>query len=184
MKKGIWFVYIPAILLVIVSISHQVLSEDVSQLSDFEKLAHINKLFTKYDKENGKAPYVTVQEAFRNKDDKNTLLVDARTEAEMEVSMLPNAISRDTFELEHKKHRDKKIIVYCTIGARSGGFVKKLRAKDFEAFNLKGGILLWAHAGKSFIDNMKKETKTAHVYGYRWNLLPKGYTAVTRPAAK
>jgi hypothetical protein len=67
------------------------------------------------------------------------------------------------------------IVVYCTIGVRSGRYTKKLIRKGFDAHNLAGGVLAWAHSGGEFVDLKGNRTDTVHVYGEEWDLLPPGY---------
>lgn len=103
------------------------------------------------------------------------LLVDVRTEAEQQVSMLPGAIDVKTFEAMPKAARQNAVI-YCTIGLRSGAYVAKLAEQGIEAKNLAGGLLSWAHAG-GLLQRDDKVVKKAHVYGRRWRLLPEPYEA-------
>ena len=73
--------------------------------------------------------------------------------------------------------KNKKIVLYCTIGNRSGRYAKKLRQQKIESYNLVGGILAWAWDEGQLIDSQGL-TKRVHVYGARWNLLPNSYEAV------
>jgi rhodanese-related sulfurtransferase len=104
------------------------------------------------------------------------LLVDVREPAEREVSMLPGAITREAFEADREAFRGKVVIVYCTIGARSGLYAKGLRAEGFDARNLPGSVLAWSHAGGTFV-NAAGPTRRVHVYGPEWSLLADGYEA-------
>jgi len=92
--------------------------------------------------------------------------------------MIPGAIDEALFEERIEDYRTDAIVVYCTIGVRSGRYVKRLIKDGYDAYNLKGGILAWAHAGGRFVDKTGKETRRVHVYGKRWNLLPKGYEGI------
>jgi len=120
---------------------------------------------------------ITVKEFLALKKKGNAILVDNRSEKERNVSMIPSAISQKEFERQKENIRNKKIIVYCTVGFRSGKYSQHLFKKGFNAYNLKGGVLLWAHSNQKFT-NDNGETIRVHVYGKKWSLLPEGYQAV------
>lgn len=103
------------------------------------------------------------------------LLVDVRTEAEQQVSMLPGAIDVETYEAMAKAERQNAVI-YCTIGVRSGEYVAKLAEQGIEATNLAGGLLSWTHAGGQ-LHRGDEVVEQAHVYGRRWRLLPEPFQA-------
>ncbi|NOY70819.1 MAG: rhodanese-like domain-containing protein [Gammaproteobacteria bacterium] len=105
------------------------------------------------------------------------VLVDVREKNEIQVSIIPGALTQQQFEQNIKKYQDTIVVVYCTIGYRSGRYVNRLRKKNIDAYNLAGGVLAWAHAGQFFSHNGQK-SKKVHVYGEQWNLLPSGYEAV------
>ena len=110
------------------------------------------------------------------------VLVDVREPHERRVSMLPGAISQQDFERDSARYRSWVVVPYCTIGVRSGLYTRALRQQGFEARNLAGSALAWAHAGLLF-EADGKPTRRVHVYGADWNLLPQGYEAVlTRQA--
>jgi rhodanese-related sulfurtransferase len=102
------------------------------------------------------------------------LLVDVREPHEQAVSMLPGAISRQAFERDRERHRDRLIVTYCTIGVRSGLYARQLIEEGYSARNLAGSVLAWAHAGLPF-EAGGRSTRRVHVYGADWNLLPRGY---------
>lgn len=106
------------------------------------------------------------------------VLVDVREDSERKVSILPGAISQAEFEANKAKFMEDNVVVYCTVGLRSGLYVKRLMAEGIRASNLRGGVLSWAHAGGDFIDANRAPTKRVHVYGKEWNLLPKDYEAI------
>ncbi len=140
-----------------------------------ENLDSINRLYRLFAP---KTSEITVPELLELKKTKRVILVDNRTLEEQEISMIPGAITNTFFEEKPEDYINDTIIVYCTIGIRSGKYVKKLIKDGFDAYNLKGGVLEWAHAGERFIDKTGKETNRVHVYGKRWNLLPTGYEGV------
>lgn len=105
------------------------------------------------------------------------VLVDVREQKEIDVSIIPGAITQAEFEKNKEQYKGKLIVPYCTIGLRSTLYTNKLMKEGFKAKNLKGGVLSYAHEGKSFIKD-GKETKKVHVYGEAWNLLPKTYEGI------
>ena len=50
------------------------------------------------------------------------------------------AITQADFEKNAKEHQSKAVLVYCTVGYRSGIYAKKLRKKSW---NYQGSILDW-----------------------------------------
>lgn len=106
------------------------------------------------------------------------VLVDVREPKEQAVSMIPGAITAEAFAAAEETYRDKTVVTYCTIGARSGVFADALRKKGFDVFNLKGSLLAWTHAGLPLTDANGQDTKRVHVYGKTWDLAAEGYEAV------
>jgi rhodanese-related sulfurtransferase len=41
--------------------------------------------------------------------------------------------------------RDRPVVFYCRVGARSAMAAQALRASGFEAYTMQGGLLRWAH---------------------------------------
>lgn len=105
------------------------------------------------------------------------VIVDVRPKAERDISMIPAAISKDWFEEHRSQYRDRLVVTYCTIGARSGKYAVTLQQQGFEVVNLRGSILAWAHDSQPLIDK-DGPTKRVHVYSAAWNLLPRSYEAV------
>ncbi|VAW84576.1 hypothetical protein MNBD_GAMMA16-523 [hydrothermal vent metagenome] len=105
------------------------------------------------------------------------VLVDVREKQEIQVSIIPGALTQAQFEQQIERYRDYTIVVYCTIGYRSGRYVNRLLKQNIKAVNLAGGVLAWAHAGQVF-NKKGRVSKQVHVYGERWNLLPVDYEAV------
>ena len=105
------------------------------------------------------------------------VFVDVRSEAERNVSIIPGAIDQAEFEKNLERFRSRKIIVYCTIGFRSGVYTQKLNKKGVAAHNLVGGVLMWAYYKNKFVRG-GEPTNKVHVYGKEWNLLPQEYIAI------
>lgn len=106
------------------------------------------------------------------------VLVDVRTPEEQAVSMLPGAITAEAFAAAEGTYREKTVVTYCTIGARSGIYADELRQKGFDVCNMKGSLLAWTHAGLPLKDAEDHDTKRVHVYGKKWDLAAEGYEAV------
>ena len=145
--------------------------------NDEEKKAAIASMYSSY-KEAGfpEVKEVTV-EALRESD-AQYVVVDVRTEEERAVSMLPGAISSEVYEAAGDQYAGRPVVVYCTIGARSGEYAKSLTKAGVEAYNMPGSVLAWSHAGFPFVDPDGAETRKVHVYGAGWDLLASGYEGV------
>lgn len=122
-------------------------------------------------------PEISVAEWVARPTDRPAVLVDVREPHERLVSMLPGAITREDFERHSARYRSWLVVPYCTIGVRSGHYTRALRTQGFEARNLAGSALAWAHAGLPF-EADGKVTRRVHVYDPAWNLLPHGYVPV------
>lgn len=116
--------------------------------------------------------------------DTTLILVDAREAKEREVSMLPRALAPEEFAARYRRGFPKgaTVLVYCTIGYRSGLYAQELRKQGIAALNLEGGVLLWSHEGGEFryrdAEGRLRRTRRVHVYAPEWNLLREGYKAV------
>ena len=143
--------------------------------SDIER---IDSLYQQSKRKFAETPDISAEELLEKTKTDTVLLVDNREQEERDISMIPGAIPAQSFESDIDQYADATVIVYCTIGDRSGHYTKKLRNRGIEAYNLKGGVLAWAHAGGTFVDGDGNTTNRVHVYGAKWNLLPEGYSAV------
>lgn len=135
-------------------------------------------MFREYNEERKDAPFIDVADWPRFRSSGPVVLVDVREPEERAVSMIPEAIAREEFEHNAESYRKKKVVCYCTVGGRSGVYTEQLRGRGFDAFNLKGSVLSWAHAGGKFVDANGNETHRVHVAGPTWDLLPDGYESV------
>lgn len=107
-----------------------------------------------------------------SKKEKLTIL-DARETKEFNVSHILNAksIGYKNFNLKETiKHLDpkSKIIVYCSVGYRSGKVAEKLKQKGFEVYNLYGGIFEWLNQGHEIVGKNEKKTNKIHSYDEDW----------------
>jgi rhodanese-related sulfurtransferase len=122
--------------------------------------------------------WITMEEFNSMKDVEDWVIIDTRSEAERNVSIVSNALSVDEFEAVINTYSGRNILVYCTVGCRSGAYARTLQEKGFNAFNLWGGVLDWARSGREFVTPEGASTRTVHVFGEQWNVLPSGYQGV------
>ena len=106
-------------------------------------------------------------------------VLDTREKEEFEVSHLKDAawVGYDTFPLQNVASLDKNkpVLVYCTVGARSQEIGKKLKDAGFkEVYNLYGGLIEWANEGKPIFHG-DSTTQKVHTYSKSWGIwLTKG----------
>ena len=145
--------------------------------SDAQKLAKIETFYAKYKRSFPKVKDITAVELASRLDDDELVVVDVRTEAERAVSMIPSAITSETFEANVDDYRGKTVITYCTAGYRSGLYAEKLRNREWNVLNLAGSLLSWSHAGQPLVHD-GNPTRRVHTFGPDWDLLAQGYDAV------
>ncbi|MFD0798107.1 rhodanese-like domain-containing protein [Maribacter chungangensis] len=88
--------------------------------------------------------------AAKLREDNNAVILDVRTEEELEEGRIPNAKNIDIYlgqgfidELE-KLDKTKNYYVYCRSGNRSGQACAVMNSIGFEnAYNLAGGFMNW-----------------------------------------
>jgi rhodanese-related sulfurtransferase len=123
-------------------------------------------------------PSISLEEFLKLRAEGRCILVDARSVRERNVSIIPGAISVRELDTGSVQGQQATIVVHCTVGCRSGKTAARLRGRGLDAYNLRGGVLAWALAGRNFVTPDGAPTKRVHVYGSRWNALPPGYEAV------
>ena len=106
------------------------------------------------------------------------VLVDVREPYERAVSTLPGALSEEAFLARRAETANATVVAYCTIGYRSGMFVRSMAHLNATVYNLRGGVLGWLHAGGNLTDPTGQPSLRVHVYGSTWNLAPVRYQAV------
>lgn len=170
--RQVIFSIIPVLLLAACSAGNPEVPSDDIRWQQIETLFYEYKL-----KYFSKVPETTVDQIPNDLKNHDLIIIDVRSPEERAVSFIPGSITRE----EHENitvSKDTRIITYCTIGMRSGLYAKKLRDNGFNAYNLKGGVLAWAHQGRKFIDGNSVTLNRIHVYGQSWELVPEGYEAV------
>lgn len=105
------------------------------------------------------------------------IIVDVRAKAETDVSVIPGAITQAEFEKTAKKHQGKAVLVYCTVGYRSGIYAKKLKKNGWNAWNYKGSILDWCNHQLPVVTKNGQRTTRVHTYNSSYSLA-RGYQAV------
>lgn len=122
------------------------------------------------------APRVDVAEA-RRLIEKGAVVLDTRTREEFDVSHLAGAlrVPFGTWQflvgptLPPDLPRKTPIVVYCTIGWRSGKTVEALRAQGYDqAVNLYGGVIQWHNEGGALVDSGGRGTPRVHPYAARY----------------
>ena len=104
------------------------------------------------------------------------VIVDVRSKAETDVSMIPGALTKPEFENSIDQQKGKTVIVYCTVGVRSNSYAVALNQKGWNALNYKGSILDWCQNNLPLTLN-GKETNQVHTYSW-WYSAPKNYVSV------
>lgn len=99
--------------------------------------------------------------------------LDARELEEYKVSHIPDALFvgyKDfTIDKVKKLPKDAVLIVYCSVGYRSGKIGEKLQKAGYsKVYNLYGGIFEWANTGHPLYNN-SGETKQVHGYNAKWS---------------
>lgn len=102
------------------------------------------------------------------------ILLDAREKAEFDLSHIENAVwvGYDDFDMSRVKDisKDKKVIVYCSVGYRSEKVCEQLIEAGFEdASNLYGGIFEWGNQDLPVV-NENGEQEKIHPYDNIWGL--------------
>jgi rhodanese-related sulfurtransferase len=128
------------------------------------------------------------------------VLIDVRSEAERQVSVIAGSISRGEFErMDWSESVNKSEILavpYCTMGYRSGQYCLKLKDMGFSNIKNSEGIVLFSYAiasasavdagavegGSSvstfLVDTEGKPTKVIHTYGSKWDLAHPTFSSV------
>ena len=102
-----------------------------------------------------------------------TLTIDCRTPEEFAVSHIPGAVHATTVdEVKAFAAPDAEIVVYCSVGYRSGKLVSRLGEAGFHgAKNLEGSIFTWANEDRPLVDGSGAATSTVHPHSKHWGKL-------------
>lgn len=115
---------------------------------------------------------VSVKEVLKIDSVVDIIYLDAREKNEYDVSHIDSAIwvGYDTFEIDSLKDiaKDKKIIVYCSVGYRSEKVTEKMIKAGFvDVSNLYGGIFEWINMDLP-VYNEEGKTEKVHAYDENW----------------
>jgi rhodanese-related sulfurtransferase len=75
-------------------------------------------------------------------------LVDVREAYEREAGYIAGSRHIELVKLSSQAatlERERPVVFYCRIGARSEMAAQAFRAAGFEAFSMRGGLVRWAH---------------------------------------
>ena len=100
------------------------------------------------------------------------LLLDTRSPEEYGVSHLRNAqlINPEDFTIDDVDdiERDREVVLYCSVGYRSGIITRRMREMGFSNVkNLYGGIFLWYNQGRPIYDD-DEQVENVHPYSRLW----------------
>ena len=147
-----------------------------SMASAEESLAQrIDALYQEIEADVINAPAISAQAILREVP--APIWVDVRSAHEREISGISGAISIAELPTALKAGK-RPVVVYCTVGYRSGLAVLALKKQGIAARNLRGGILAWLAAGGQIVDASGKQTRKVHVYGKSWAVVPDVFEAV------
>jgi rhodanese-related sulfurtransferase len=108
-----------------------------------DQLLSIEKTFTDI-------PHTSPADLIQQQQQQQIVFLDIREKEEQQVSIIPNAITLDQFNLLKQQYKDNDtlIVPYCTIGYRSAITAQQLATQDgFRTKNLMGGIIAWTQQG-------------------------------------
>lgn len=116
-------------------------------------------------------PIISTEDLYKLRNE--VILLDARELEEYNVSHIKNAIyigykNFDQSKLNHIA-KDKKIVVYCSIGYRSEKIGEQLKKMGFKnVYNLYGSLFAWVNRGYEVVDVNNKITYRVHGYDAKW----------------
>lgn len=108
----------------------------------------------------------------------DVVFVDVREPAERAVSMIPGALAAESVMADPAAFKGRRLVAYCTVGARSGEWAKARQSEGMEVVNLAGSLLAWTHAGGPLTDPEGRPTRRVHVWSRRFAWVADGYEAV------
>ena len=149
-----------------------------ADLGEAEKEAAVYRLYASYEHRFPEVRGISAEEARDLHQLGQVIFVDVREPAEMDVSMLPDAVSEREYNAHPNRFLNKTVVAYCTIGLRSGEFAEKMAEPGVTVFNMEGGILAWLWAGGILQGAEERTVNEVHVYAEKWDLAPFGYKTV------
>ncbi len=141
------------------------------------KQQKIATMYSEYARKFPQVRGITVSNFKRLQQQDKIVLVDVRSPQERAVSIIPGALSLEEFEQNLDRYKDDLIVVYCTIGYRSGKYAQKLQQQGLNILNLEGSLLAWSHIGGKLV-NSSGNTQKIHVFSDKWQLIAEDYQPV------
>lgn len=112
-------------------------------------------------------------------DERPMLLVDVRSQKEIDVSMIPGAVTREEFERNAQRYVEQyRIVPYCTVGARSKAYTKELRERGIDAVNFEESIIGWVEAELPLVTRDGQPTRRVHTWSKAFQV-PDSYEQIT-----
>lgn len=113
----------------------------------------------------------------------SVLFLDSRSREEYEVSHLPGArwIGYESFDSTRVEDLDRSqpVVVYCSVGYRSGEVAAQLQQMGFsQVHNLYGGLFEWSNRGYPLVNPQSQPTDSVHGYSPTWGVWVKEGTVV------
>ena len=146
--------------------------------SDLAYVERVQKLVSMCHPPSPGVPSLSVREYLQRSDREDWTVIDSRSRREQSVSIIPGSISREAFESQAARYALHPLLVYCTVGCRSATYTQELRNQGYKAFNLSGGVLAWALAGRMFVTPDGRPTREVHAHGRSRKAFPTGYRPV------
>lgn len=114
------------------------------------------------------------------------VILDAREREEYDVSHLPDAqyVGYDDFDLNRLNGVKKSdaIVIYCSVGKRSGDVGKKLLVAGYtNVLNLYGGIFDWTNRGNQVVNEKNEPVRCVHPYSPVWGYWINNYEKCYEP---
>ncbi len=106
------------------------------------------------------------------------VLVDVRTDAEVNVSVIPGAITKSQYEANRASYAGRLVIPYCTVGGRSASYAKELTRRGEAVKNYAGSILEWIESELPLVTLKGESTQRVHTYSNSYRVPPQ-YVKVT-----
>jgi len=124
---------------------------------------------------NKKTPSITMNDVQKlQKEKQKIIFLDSREQNEFSVSHLPGAIwvGYDHIDWTKIDKLDKKatVVIYCSVGFRSGKLTDQLKKKGFiHVKNLYGGLFNWVNNGGKIVNSKDNFTTEVHGYNKDWS---------------
>lgn len=114
------------------------------------------------------------------------VILDARQKEEYDVSHIRGAkyVGYEDFELSRVSGitKTKTIVVYCSIGKRSGDVGEKLKSAGYDdVLNLYGGIFDWTNHGMEVVNDENESVRCVHPYNKVWGIWINNYDKCYEP---